>query len=100
MKAIGGYFSLELGPVNPDYRFFHTPALNSSRHALEYILRQIEPKPSLVYLPYYTCEVVLEPLKRLGIGYQFYQINDRLEIAKLPSLRGNEYIIVNNYFGI
>ncbi len=100
MKEIGGYFSMELGPVNPYYRFSHTHALNSGRHALELILRQIEPKPRLVYLPYYTCEVVLEPLKRLNIGYQFYRINEKLEIAKLPELKANEYIIVNNYFGI
>lgn len=100
MKEIGGYFSLELGSINPDYRFSHTPALNSGRHALEYILKQIEPKPCLVYLPYYTCEVVLEPLKRLNIGYQFYRIDENLEIAELPELKENEYIIVNNYFGI
>jgi len=100
MKEIGGYLSLELGPINPDYRFSHTLALNSGRHALEYILRQIEPAPCLVYLPYYTCEVVLEPLKRLNIGYQFYHINEKLEIAELPELKENEYIIVNNYFGI
>ncbi len=100
MKAIGGYFGLELGPVNPDYKFFHAPALNSSRHALEFILRQIEPTPSMVFLPDYTCEVVLEPLKRLNIGYQFYRITEKLEIAELPNLRENEYIVVNNYFGV
>ncbi len=100
MKAIGGYFGLELGSVNSDYKFFHTPALNSSRHALEFILRQIEPTPSLVFLPYYTCEVVLELLKRLNIDYRFYAINEEFEIAYLPELKANEYIIVNNYFGI
>jgi len=100
MKEIGGYFGLELGSVNPDYRFFHTPSLNSSRHALEYILRQIEPAPRFVYLPYYTCEVVLEPLRRLNIGSQFYHINEKLEITELPKLNEDEYIIVNNYFGI
>jgi len=100
MKEIGGYFSLELGSANPDYWFSHTPALNSGRHALEYILKQIEPVPNIVYLPYYTCEVVLEPLKRLNIGYRFYNINEKLELAELPELKKNEYIIINNYFGI
>ncbi len=100
MNEIGGYFGLELGAVNPNYKFFHTPALNSSRHALEFIFRQIEPTPSMVFLPYYTCEVVLEPLKRLNIGYQFYHITEKLEIAELPNLKENEYIIVNDYFGI
>lgn len=100
MKEIGGYFGLELGPVKPDYRFSHTPALNSGRHALEYILRQIEPLPNRVYLPYYTCEAVLEPLKRLNISWTFYRITESLEIAEYPELKEDEYIIVNNYFGI
>lgn len=100
MRAIGGYFGLELGKVTPSYRFFNVPALNSGRNALEFILRNINPKPLRLYLPYYTCEVVLEPLKRLDIPFEFYHINELLEIEKLPDLKENEYIIVNNYFGI
>lgn len=100
MRAIGGYFGLELGKVDPTYRFFNVSALNSGRNALEYILRNINSRPLRVYLPYYTCEVVLEPLKRLGIPFEFYHINELLEIENLPSLKDNEYIIVNNYFGI
>lgn len=88
MKEIGGYLELELGKVNPDYRFAHTPLLNSGRHALEFMLMQYESIPSKIYLPYYTCEVVLEPIKRLGIPYDFYHINGNLEIDRFPDLKG------------
>ena len=100
MKEIGGYFGLELGPVNQDYPFRDMIHLNSGRHALEYILMHIEHKPEKIYIPYYTCEVVLEPLLRLGIPYSFYHINERMELAVPIELKANEYIIANNYFGI
>ena len=53
-----------------------------------------------VYLPYYTCEVVLEPLKRLHIPWAFYHINAKFEIDDDINLKSGEYIVANNYFGI
>lgn len=100
MKAIGGYFELELGNKKTDCWFKNKPVLNSSRHALEYILMQEKYIPKQVYLPYYTCKVVLEPLERLQIPVQFYHINQQFEIDSLPILKEDECIIVNNYFGI
>ena len=63
MEPIGGYFSLEL----PHYGEYHKDAirLNTGRNCLEYILRVRNYKK--VYIPYYTCDVVLEPFKKLGI---------------------------------
>lgn len=100
MKSIGGYFELELGVGTNDFPHALCPALNSGRHALEFILRQLDEDVEIVYLPYYTCDVVLEPLKRLGIGYKFYHINKSLEIEKSPKLTKGQYLIANNYFGI
>ncbi len=73
--------------------------LNNGRNALEYILRSIE-RIDCVYLPYYTCAVVMEPIRRLGISYRFYHIDSQFEIADNICLNAYEYIIVNNYFGI
>lgn len=97
-KAIGGYFELA------DYEdglFPHPDGvlLNTGRNALEYILRSIG-EVNGVYLPYYTCEVVLEPLKKLHIPWTYYHINDRFEIADEIHLREGEYIVANNYYGI
>lgn len=66
MEAIGGYF--ELADLVEKGEFPHNEGilLNTGRNALEYILRSIG-NVNHIYLSYYTCEVVLEPLKRLNI---------------------------------
>ena len=100
MKPIGGYFELELPKYSRDFPHALCTSLNSGRHALEYILCQLWNKARLIYIPYYTCDVVLEPIRRLNIGYQFYHIDENLEIKHLPDLSDGHYLIANNYFGI
>ena len=96
MDAIGGYFSLELS-MREEY---HKDALrlNTGRNCLEYILRAR--KYDKVYLPYYTCEVVLEPFKKLSIQYEFYHIDIQLEITDRITLKENEAVLYTNYFGL
>ena len=98
MKEIGGYFSFEL----PNYTNFPHPEgilLNSGRNALEYILRTIQDLQK-IYIPYFTCDVVLEPLKKLNVPYEFYRIDENLEIHDDFTLLPGEYILLTNYFGI
>lgn len=99
MQAIGGYF--ELADYEAGKGFPHEDGilLNTGRNALEYILRCIGEVKG-VYLPYYTCEVVLEPLKKLHIPYSFYHINANFELVEDLQPKESEYIIANNYFGI
>ncbi len=99
MKEIGGYF--ELADYEEGKNFPHKDGvlLNTGRNALEYILRFIGEVKG-IYLPYYTCEVVLEPLKKLDIPWFFYHINSNFEIVEDIRLKEGEYIIANNYFGI
>lgn len=97
MKPIGGYFELEL-PQGSEY---HSQAikLNSGRHCLEYILRLR--KYSKVWVPYYTCEVVLEPIKKLGLEYDFYHIDEKLDpLFDYESLPDNVAFLYTNYFGL
>lgn len=96
MKSIGGYFELEL-PQGTEYHS-QAIALNTGRNALEYILRARGYKR--VYLPYYSCEVLLEPSKKLGVEYTFYHINANLEADLQPSLNSDEAILCINYFGL
>ena len=96
MKPIGGYFELELPEASKDFPHALCPALNSGRHALEYILRQLGNKVKVIHVPYYTCDVVLEPLRRLNIAHQFYNIDENLEIKNMPALPEGHYIIANN----
>lgn len=98
-NAIGGYFELadrceQEMPIPVDGIM-----LNTCRNAIEYILRHTT-DCTHVFLPYYTCDSVLEPLIKLGIAYDFYHINERLEQSEELNLQDGEYIIANNYFGI
>lgn len=96
MEPIGGYFSLEL----PQREEYHKNAirLNTGRNCLEYILRARGYKK--VYIPYYTCDVVLEPFKKLGIPYEYYHIDIHFEICDRFTLKGGEALLYTNYYGL
>lgn len=96
MDAIGGYFELELKKG----RSYHPDAikLNSARNCLESIL--IARKWTHIFIPYYSCEALLQPLKRLKIEFSFYHINTFLEPTTLPRLKKNEAFLYINYFGL
>lgn len=95
---IGGYFELELSVKNnmPNKDGI---LVNSCRNALELILENIDSVKHL-YIPYYTCDSILEPINKLDIKYTFYSINENLEFFEDITLAENEYIIYTNYFGI
>jgi len=96
MEAIGGYFELELRKGE----HYHKEALrlNTARNCFEYIL--LARKYIKVYIPYYTCEVMLEPLHKHHIAYEFYHINENLEPIEIKQLRNNEAFLYTNYFGL
>lgn len=96
MKAIGGYFSLEL----PRYEEYHKGALrlNTGRNCLEYILRSRKYKK--VYIPYYTCEVILEPFKKTGTEYEYYNINYDFELVDDVCVDQDEALLYTNYYGL
>jgi hypothetical protein len=96
METIGGYFELELRKGE----HYHKDAirLNTARNCFEYVLRTRNYVK--VYLPYYTCDVMLEPVQKLNIAYGFYHINEKLEPISLPKLNANEAFLYTNYFGL
>lgn len=95
-SPIGGYFELELreGP------FLHSDSilLGSGRGCIEYVLRAGNVRRVLV--PRYTCDVVVEPMDRLGIEWSFYDVDESLEIAQRPAIEEGDLLIANNYFGL
>lgn len=97
MNSIGGYFELEL---NNGKHFHHNGVkLNTGRNALEYIL--LTAKYTKVYIPLFTCDVILEPILKLNIEYEFYSIDSNLEpIFNFNDLGQEEGFIYTNYFGI
>ena len=95
--SIGGYFELELSRGEE----YHSDAirLNTGRNAFEYILRA--KKYNKVYLPYYTCDVMLEPITKLNLDYEFYFIDSNfVPIFNYSNVQENEVFVYNNYFGI
>lgn len=95
-KAIGGYLELELRKGE----HYHPEALrlNSARNCFEYIMRVRNYKK--IYIPYYTCETVLEPFKRVNAECVFYSVNELLEPIELPELKTDEAFYYTNYFGL
>ena len=95
-KPIGGYLGLELPDGTAQYAdLLH---LNTGRNALEYIL--IQKKYTKIYLPYFTCEVLLEPVVKLGITHQFYHIDHLLEPILDFKMEPHSCLLYTNYFGI
>ena len=94
--AIGGYFQLEI----KHGRNYHAEALqlNTARNCLEYVLRARGYKR--IYLPYYTCDVMLKSLQKLCVECVYYTINEDLEPSELPVLQAEEAFLYTNYFGI
>ena len=72
--------------------------LNTGRNCLEYILRARGFKK--VYVPYYTCEAVMEPINKLDIPYEFYHIDIHFEIRDRFTLKVDEALLYTNYFGL
>ena len=96
METIGGYFSLELLQREEYHKY--AIRLNTGRNCLEYILRVRGYKK--VFVPYYTCEAVMEPINKLGIPYEFYHIDVHFEIRDRFSLKEGEALLYTNYFGL
>jgi len=101
-KAIGGYLELLAGSTNFStlWKNDNMYGFNSGRNAFEAYL--INAGVTKVYLPSYICPVVLEPLKRHSIPYEFYSINRQLESDFFldPPQQTGKLILFVNYFGI
>ena len=96
MKSIGGYFSLELFSSKEYYN--DAIRLNCGRNALEYILRA--KNYTKLFLPSYACDVLLEPLLRLNIAYEFYAIDESLDPLNIQTTDNFEAFLYINYFGL
>lgn len=97
MKIIGGYFELELNKKEE----YHQEAirLNTGRNAFEYLL--LANSYTKVYMPFFTCDVLLEPLKKHQIAYEFYNIDEQFEpLFDYDIVLPKEIFLYTNYFGL
>lgn len=97
MREIGGFFELEL--CNREEYHQNSIRLNTGRNALEYIIRANGYKK--VYLPYYICGSVLEPINKLDLDLEYYFIDSGLNINfDFKKIKDKELLVYVNYFGI
>ncbi len=96
MNPIGGYFELETNKGE----HYHPNAirLNTARNCLEYILRA--KRYGKIYIPKFLCDVLLEPMKKLGIDFEYYSIDEQLNPTFDKDLRDGEAFLYINYFGL
>jgi hypothetical protein len=96
MEEIGGFFSIELD----NKREYHANAikLNSGRNAFWYLLKTI--KPYKIYLPYYICNSLLEPIEKENLSYDFYHIDSQFEPRINKLIKSNDLVVYINYFGV
>jgi len=76
VTAIGGFFGLEVSAGDAAWHR-EALALTSGRACLRAILELARPGRMLV--PFYICDAALEPLRRLGIPFEFYGLTASLD---------------------
>lgn len=99
-NPIGGFFSLEnIGETTFDHQNPRADdlALTNGRACISAIIELQKPKK--IFIPYYTCYALIEPLLSYNISYEFYEIDSMFKPIHLPNLKKNELFILINYFG-
>ena len=95
-KEFGGYFEISIDEKHPYHK--NAVKLNTGRNCFEYIL--LTNKTKRVFIPYYTCEVMLEPLERNNIEYEFYSLNEDLSPVIPNQINSGEAFLYTNHFGV
>ncbi|MFM0549815.1 hypothetical protein P0D69_02430 [Paraburkholderia sediminicola] len=95
-RAIGGYFELELPPAGAA---LHDDALRfqSSRAAFLALLRAM--RPTAVWMPWYICDAMIEPLRMTGTPVKRYRLDAELRVQSVDIAHG-EWLVYVNYFGL
>lgn len=97
VKPIGGFFELEVPALGAGYHS-DALALTNGRACMRWILE--EEKPSRVYIPYYSCYALYEPMQIMGIEVIYYSINEAFEPADMPEPEEGELLVLINYYGL
>lgn len=95
-RAIGGYLELELPRATAT---LHDDALcfQSSRAAFLALLRSL--RPTAVWLPWYICDAMSEPLRMTGTPVKRYRLDADLRVQSADVAHG-EWLVYVNYFGL
>lgn len=97
MKNIGGFFEIEIAEGETLYHD-ESVGLSTGRACLSLVLDL--KNYSKVYLPFYCCDALFEPLELKGVDFEFYRIDEQFEILDEITLQESEAIVYCNFFGI
>ena len=97
LKAIGGYFELELASDSTPYHQ-NMQLYQSARAAFRSLLQARRPRK--VFIPSYICDAMLSPLQEENIDYEWYDLTEELDVPNSLALDKNEWLIYVNYFGV
>lgn len=94
---MGGYFGLELPSGAGEY-YSGAYSYQSGRAAFLALLQTHRPR--LVWMPWYICDSMLEPLYMAGVEIARYSIDDALNIKGDITLQKGQWLLYVNYFGL
>ena len=97
-QYIGEFLELELFGQSASNYHAGTLALSNARACVSHVIRRTQMQR--VWLPYYTCDALLEPFRTAGVSCWFYGLTELLEPLNLPEPSVNEYLVYINYFGL
>ncbi len=97
--AIGGYFAVESG-LGPGAGSLHAQAegFQSARAAFLDLLQAV--RPSRVWLPWYLCDSMAEPLGQAGVAAARYALEADFSVPAGIPLAPHELLLAVNYFGL
>ncbi len=95
MRELGGY--LELNTFNGEEYHKNAVAVNSGRHALEYLIKAKQ--INKIYLPYFLCDSVKNHCSLCGCEYELYHIDENFMPYTEKSVNEHEALYIVNYYG-
>ena len=98
MSHIGGFFDLELNGCGESP---HPGALALSTGRACIALWLQEMNPERCFVPFYCCDAVFEPMRQIGVEFEFYRIDDSLLPTGLPEVpKKGDWLVWTNFFGM
>lgn len=96
MISIGGFIGWEERIDLPVHS--NSLRVNSGRFALEMLLIHLDVKKLLI--PRFSCKSILEPIKRKGILFEYYSLDDDFIVKDELELETGEWILLIDFFGL
>lgn len=97
LKAIGGYFELELPPQR-QHLYPNLLRFQSARAAFYALL--MTGRPNRVWMPKYICDSMLAPLKVTDTKIVFYDLDSALGVSSDVQIEDGDWLLYVNYFGV